>query len=137
MFALKRSKRAFRSKHDRAEYLREIEMVSRLEMHLNIVTYYSAWQEDSHFWQQLEFCNTNLSTYVNSKEYKERVKMYGDGTIWDILFQLARVSLFLRNIDPTSVNNLIILITLVAVLLLITEQCYLHSTRNSKHDIGE
>jgi serine/threonine protein kinase len=44
VYALKRSKREFHSKRERAEYLREVQTVSQLDLHPNIITYHRAWQ---------------------------------------------------------------------------------------------
>jgi serine/threonine protein kinase len=38
VYALKRSKREFISKRERAEYLREVQTVSQLDLHPNIIT---------------------------------------------------------------------------------------------------
>lgn len=82
-FAIKRSKRPFRSKRDRSEYLREIQMVSGMTPHPNIIIYYRAWQEDLHFLIQMEYCHSNLSDFVSGRTLSERF-------LWDCFQQIAQ-----------------------------------------------
>lgn len=82
-YAVKRTKRAFRSKKDRSEYLREIQMVSTLALHRNIITYYRAWQEELHFLIQMEYCHSNLSDFVSGRTLSERF-------LWDCFQQIAQ-----------------------------------------------
>ena len=56
IYAIKRSRRAFNGRADRETYLREITSVCSLGEHPNIVKYYRAWQENQHFYLQLELC---------------------------------------------------------------------------------
>ena len=50
------SKREFKSKGERAEYLREVELANALPPHPNVVEYYRAWQESQVFCVQMELC---------------------------------------------------------------------------------
>jgi hypothetical protein len=65
-FAVKRSIRAFRGKKDRGVYLREIALMELLGDHENIVRHIRAWQEDLHFFVQMEYCSMNLTQYVQT-----------------------------------------------------------------------
>jgi serine/threonine protein kinase len=56
IFAVKRSRRGFRTKLQRERCLREIKAVSELPAHLNIVGQYRAWQESGHFYIQMDYC---------------------------------------------------------------------------------
>lgn len=56
VFAVKRSRRRFRSKLQRERCLREIRAVAALPPHPNIVNQYRAWQEGGHFYIQMDFC---------------------------------------------------------------------------------
>ncbi|KAL4858673.1 Wee1-like protein kinase [Chlorella vulgaris] len=56
VFAVKRSRRRFRSKLQRERCLREIRAVAALPSHPNIVNQYRAWQEGGHFYIQMDFC---------------------------------------------------------------------------------
>lgn len=57
IFAVKRSRRRFRSKLQRERCLREIRAVAALPPHQNIVGQYRAWQEGGHFYLQMDFCS--------------------------------------------------------------------------------
>jgi serine/threonine protein kinase len=77
-FAVKRSLRPFRGKKDRGVYLREIALMELLGSpagvgsdgepmigpHEHIVRHIRAWQEDMHFFVQMEFCPMNLTQYI-------------------------------------------------------------------------
>mmetsp|Transcript_25477 Transcript_25477/g.61358 ORF Transcript_25477/g.61358 Transcript_25477/m.61358 type:complete len:901 (-) Transcript_25477:325-3027(-) len=82
-YALKSSKRAFRSKNDRAMYLKEVELVKSLPSHPNIVKYIAAWQEELHFYVIMEYCYCTLEKLVSMVKVDERFK-------WNVLFQVAR-----------------------------------------------
>ena len=56
VFAVKRSRRRFRSKLQRERCLREIRAVAALPSHPNIVIQYRAWQEGGHFYIQMDYC---------------------------------------------------------------------------------
>lgn len=42
---------------DRANFLHEIEAVAGMPEHPNVVRYFRGWQEEGHFWLQMEFCD--------------------------------------------------------------------------------
>jgi serine/threonine protein kinase len=86
-YAVKRSKRVFRSKRDRGEYLREVQLVSQLNVHPNIITYHRAWQEEMHFWIQMECCDTNLSEFIASRRSKKKLP---ESFFWDCFHQIAQ-----------------------------------------------
>ena len=58
-FAVKRSLKPFRGKRDRGLYLREVALMESLGSHENIVRHIRAWQEDMHFFIQME-CQANM-----------------------------------------------------------------------------
>jgi serine/threonine protein kinase len=53
-FAVKRSIKEFRGKKDRGLYLREVAVMESIGQHENIVKHVRAWQEDLHFFIQME-----------------------------------------------------------------------------------
>jgi tRNA A-37 threonylcarbamoyl transferase component Bud32 len=57
VFAVKRSRRRFRTKLQRERCLREIRAVAELPPHVNIVSQYRAWQEGGHFYIQMDYCD--------------------------------------------------------------------------------
>lgn len=65
--AIKVSRKEFRSKGDRERYLHEVESVAGLEEHPNVVKYFRCWQQDSHFYIQMELCaGGTLRTLVDA-----------------------------------------------------------------------
>lgn len=65
--AVKMSKREFFSLVDRDRYMREIQSVACLAEHLNAVNYFRGWQQDFHFYIQMELCEAgNLRTLRRS-----------------------------------------------------------------------
>ncbi|CAK9199564.1 unnamed protein product [Sphagnum jensenii] len=65
--AVKMSKREFRGREDRVRYMREIQSVACLAEHPNVVKYFRSWQQDSHFYIQMELCEAgNLRTLLDS-----------------------------------------------------------------------
>lgn len=54
--AVKMSKREFFSRVDRDRYMREIQSVACLPEHPHVVNYFRGWQQDSHFYIQMELC---------------------------------------------------------------------------------
>lgn len=58
IFAVKRSRRGFRTKLQRERCLREIRAVAALPAHPHIVGQYRAWQEAGHFYIQMDYCES-------------------------------------------------------------------------------
>lgn len=72
-YAVKKSINPFRGKNDRDLYMREVRLVKcmhELGYHRNMIRYYKAWQEDQHFFVQMEFCDCNLSEYVARAKWR-------------------------------------------------------------------
>ena len=55
-YCVKRVTEAFRSGAARARCLHEVQAVTNLPAHENVVKYHRAWQEDRHFFAQMELC---------------------------------------------------------------------------------
>jgi len=88
-FAIKKSQRQFRGKKDRESYLREVKLMEKIHnlgLHPHIIRYYQAWQEDRHFFVQLELCVCNLTDYV--KYTLKRGKVIDDAFIRNIASQI-------------------------------------------------
>lgn len=81
-YAVKKSKRIFLSKRDRAVWMKEVENFQRLGPKCeHIIQYYRAWQEEGHFYVQMELCERgNLEDFL--------VALFGQGdavperTVW-------------------------------------------------------
>jgi len=54
--AVKRSLAAFTGRADRQRYLREVQAAAALPEHPHVVRYYRGWQQERHFYQQMELC---------------------------------------------------------------------------------
>ncbi|GJP52737.1 hypothetical protein CLOM_g11822 [Closterium sp. NIES-68] len=68
--AVKVSKRQFRSKGERERYMHEIESVANVPEHPHIVRYYRGWQQDSHFYLQMELCDSgSLRALLDSLQH--------------------------------------------------------------------
>jgi len=63
-YAIKRSMHTFRGRKERDQMLQEIKLVHMLGPHDNIIKYFRAWQEEQHFFVQLEACSCNLADFV-------------------------------------------------------------------------
>lgn len=83
-FAIKKSIKGFRGKGDRENYLKEIRAVSKQVCHPNIVEYCRAWQEEGHFFIQMEYCLCSLEDYLenHSEEINEEM-------VWKIAIQVG------------------------------------------------
>lgn len=55
-YCVKRVTEAFRSASQRETCLQEVRAVTNLPAHENVVKYHRAWQEDRHFFAQMELC---------------------------------------------------------------------------------
>eukprot|EP00466_Bigelowiella_natans_P004192 jgi/Bigna1/52559/estExt_Genewise1Plus.C_90093 len=82
-YALKASKRTFRSKNDRAMYLREVELVKSIPLHPNIVKYIACWQEELRFYVVMEYCRCTLEKLVSMIKISSKF-------LWTVLFQVSR-----------------------------------------------
>ena len=63
-YAVKCSKREFKSRSERAEFLREVELANQMPTHPNVVEYYRAWQESQIFCVQMELCTGGTLRHV-------------------------------------------------------------------------
>jgi membrane-associated tyrosine- and threonine-specific cdc2-inhibitory kinase len=81
-FALKASKRPFRSKNDRAIYLKEVELMKRIPNNNHVVNYAYAWQEQHHFYVVMEYCRCTLAKLVSIYKITEVF-------LWTVLNQIA------------------------------------------------
>lgn len=97
VYAIKKSKRQFRSKRDRARLLQEITTYEKLQLAQrceNIVHYYRAWQEDGYFYIQTELCERGT--------LQDFTEILGVGvhvpelTVWSILQDVAHGLAFIH-----------------------------------------
>lgn len=93
-FAVKRSRKRFRSKLQRERCLREIQSVAALPEHDNIVAQYRAWQEGGHFYIQMDYCDGgSLQQYLQS----ENTHRISENDIWKVVLDIAGGLQFLHS----------------------------------------
>ncbi|OUS43438.1 protein kinase Wee1 [Ostreococcus tauri] len=63
-FVVKKCLHSFTTEAQRAKYKREVEAAALLPEHPNIVRYYRSWQQDQHFYIQMEHCACGSLTSV-------------------------------------------------------------------------
>jgi serine/threonine protein kinase len=88
LYAIKKSKRQFRSKRDRARYLEEVQTFQLLGPNCpHVLHYHRAWQENGFFYIQSEYCSRgNLKVFFN--EIDESVTV-PDSAIWGIIVDVC------------------------------------------------
>lgn len=70
MFALKKSKHKYRGIKDKKMHIRELQSVSLLAPHPNIVRYYRAWQDAGHFFIVMELCDGGTLEHLLEETHK-------------------------------------------------------------------
>eukprot|EP01088_Endostelium_zonatum_P018317 TRINITY_DN5834_c0_g2_i1.p1 TRINITY_DN5834_c0_g2~~TRINITY_DN5834_c0_g2_i1.p1 ORF type:complete len:549 (+),score=133.90 TRINITY_DN5834_c0_g2_i1:272-1918(+) len=58
LYAIKKTKSAFKSTHQLTYFLKEVWALSVLSTHPNLVRYHNSWIENSYLFIQMEFCNS-------------------------------------------------------------------------------
>ena len=79
-YAIKKTKKQFRSEHDRDHALEEVRTVMAIGEHQNIVQCLGAWQADGHLFVQMEYCSLG-----NLKNYASHLKELMAEELWCIL----------------------------------------------------
>jgi len=83
--AVKMSKREFFSRVDRDRYMREIQSVACLPEHPHVVNYFRGWQQDSHFYIQMELCEAgSLRMLLDSLK-----QPLDENQVWKYIEQVA------------------------------------------------
>ena len=91
MFAVKCSKWPFKSRTERAEFLREVELANQMPSHPNVVEYYRAWQEERIFCVQMELCTGGTLRDVMEREGASlRQPGVGERRVWEIILHVCR-----------------------------------------------
>ena len=89
-YAVKCSKREFKSRGERSEFLREVELANQMPVHPNVVQYYRAWQEHQVFCVQMELCAGGTLRHVMQKDGRELREQAGEHRIWEIILHITR-----------------------------------------------
>ena len=84
-YAIKKTKKQFRSEHDRDHALAEVRTVMAIGEHENIVQCVGAWQADGHLFVQMEFCSLG-----NLKHYASRVGLLMEEELWCVLHDCSK-----------------------------------------------
>ncbi|GAB4813157.1 hypothetical protein N2152v2_000203 [Parachlorella kessleri] len=96
LFAVKRSRRRFKSKLHRERCLREISAVSALPAHPNIVGQYRAWQEGGHFYIQMDLCDGgSLHQLIAAAEAEG--SLLSEEEVWTVAWEVASGLHFLHS----------------------------------------
>jgi len=96
LFAIKRSRRRFRSKLQRQRCLREIRSVIALPLHPHIVGQHRAWQEGGHFYIQMDFAPNGSLQQLLRKTSSSSSSLLSDQAIWSIAWEVTNGLLFLH-----------------------------------------
>lgn len=94
IFAVKRSRKHFRSKLQRERCLREIRAVAQLPAHQNIVAQYRAWQEGGHFYIQMDYCEGGS---LHHRIHAPNAQPLSDEEVWNVAVQVSRGLEFLHS----------------------------------------
>ncbi len=103
LYAIKRTKYAYRSEAYRSERLEEVKRLEEFSDHPHCVTLYKAWEQNDILYMQLELCKDSLENYA-SKQRHVPEKM-----VWSVMLDLLLVSLLdlfhFIVIAPTVIMN--------------------------------
>ncbi len=100
LYAVKRSKKMFRSKADRARSMQEVLNLQRMSACLYVVHFERAWQEDGYFYYQAELCELgNLQTVL--KHVIRGGKSIPNSSLWKVAHDIGEGLHFLHK------NNLV------------------------------
>lgn len=99
VFAVKRSRKRFRSKLQRERCLREVQMVASLPEMENIVAQYRAWQEGGHFYIQMDYCDGgSLHQYLDRQDGGRLVHGSGEcSALWIVARDVSAGLKFLHS----------------------------------------
>lgn len=87
MYAIKRTKYAYRSEAYRAERLEEVKRLEEFSDHPHCVTLFEAWEQNDILYMQLELCKDSLENYASE------VKFVPEAMVWSVMLDLLLVSL--------------------------------------------
>lgn len=96
--AIKKSKREFKSRSERAAYLREVQLANNIESHANVVEYYRAWQEACFFYVQMELCDGTLR-HLMQRDGEILRSPPAETRIWKMVLQIARGLAHIHNYE--------------------------------------
>jgi membrane-associated tyrosine/threonine-specific cdc2-inhibitory kinase len=88
-YCVKRVVAQFRTASERDRYVHEVEAVTFLPPHENVVKYYRAWQEDRHFYAQTELCECG-SFGGCLRRAREMERLVDEKDAWAMAAQVAR-----------------------------------------------
>lgn len=95
MYAVKRCRRKFETRTDRERCLREIQAVAQLPAHPNIVGQVRAWQQEGHFYIQMDICEGG-SLATLSQQYIASGQQMPEELLWQVLNDTAQGLAFLH-----------------------------------------
>jgi len=89
-YAVKASKKSFRTRTERRLLLREAEVASRLGEHKHVVRYFRAWQDQRFLYLQVELCSQGTLRHFAELECRRlRQRALPEAAVWAMTAQLA------------------------------------------------
>jgi len=89
-YAIKYSKREFKSRNERAEHLKEVQLACKMPVHSNVVEYFRAWQESYVFYVQMELCANGTLRHLLTRD-GHTLKLPGaESRVWEMTTHIAR-----------------------------------------------
>lgn len=95
LFAVKRCRHKFQTRHDRDRCMREIKAVSSLPGHPHIVGQYRAWQQEGHFYIQMDVCEGG-SLAMLLEQSNQAGQLLPEELLWQVLSEIAQGLAFLH-----------------------------------------
>ena len=89
-YAIKVSHREFRSRAERDEYLREVRLANDMPAHPNVVEYIRAWQDQRHFYVQMELCEGGTLQGVLDRDGEALRAPAHEPRVWEVARGVAR-----------------------------------------------
>lgn len=85
-YAVKCSQTVYRSTSNRTEKLREVKFLEQLQ-HPNVITFYSAWEENDLLYIQTELCENSLQNLILDLDGEVSTR-----TVWNAFLDVLSVS---------------------------------------------
>ncbi|CAD5218825.1 unnamed protein product [Bursaphelenchus okinawaensis] len=97
-YAVKCSQNNYRCRRDRVEKQREVMFLERLN-HLNVVRFYSAWEENDLLYIQTELCEKSLQAFILDTDGK-----VPEGTVWNAFVDMLHAVRYIHKLDIVHVD---------------------------------
>lgn len=85
-YAIKKSKKYFRSESNRQKRLEEVKRYEQFSTHTHCVRFYKAWEEDDRLFVQMELCKGNMDDIA--RDYASKGISIPESLVWLFLLDL-------------------------------------------------